>query len=283
MRQKRAKAYRKLMHLYSMSFGFRQPYQVLVDSEMCKSAVTQKLDFAKQLHTVLQGEIKPMITQCCIHELYLQGKTQQPAVDLAKNFERRKCNHREAIPGDECLESVVGDKNKHRYVIATQSHPLRVKLRSIPATPIVHINRSVMVLEPPSDITLRAKLLTEEQSLHATGQDLSLVDHPASEERPKKRKGPKGPNPLSVKKKKPNTVDTRKDKGLVAATAVTMGSKRKAEESEGEADEDDLVGSAIQNEISLPDSAAKKRRKRRRKNHTASGASIETSEVHVNT
>ena len=29
MRQKRAKAYRKLMSLYSMSFGFRQPYQVL--------------------------------------------------------------------------------------------------------------------------------------------------------------------------------------------------------------------------------------------------------------
>ena len=29
MRQKRAKAYRKLMGLYSMSFGFRQPYQVL--------------------------------------------------------------------------------------------------------------------------------------------------------------------------------------------------------------------------------------------------------------
>ena len=29
MRQKRAKAYRKLMALYSMSFGFRQPYQVL--------------------------------------------------------------------------------------------------------------------------------------------------------------------------------------------------------------------------------------------------------------
>jgi len=29
MRQKRAKAYRKLMTLYSISFGFRQPYQVL--------------------------------------------------------------------------------------------------------------------------------------------------------------------------------------------------------------------------------------------------------------
>ena len=49
-----------------------------------------------------------MITQCCIHELYLSGKQHQPAVDLAKSFERRKCNHREAIPEYECLSSVVG-------------------------------------------------------------------------------------------------------------------------------------------------------------------------------
>lgn len=53
--------------------------------------------------------------------------------------------------------SRLGEKNKHRYVVATQSHPLRVKLRSVPGTPIVHINRSVVVLEPPSDVTLKAK------------------------------------------------------------------------------------------------------------------------------
>ena len=115
-----------------------------------------------------------MITQCSIHELYMQGGDQQPAVDLAKLFERRKCNHREAIPGDDCLQSVVGsswnhplrnahsssfsgEMNKHRYVIATQSQPLRVKLRGIPGTPIVHINRSVIVLEPPSEATVKAK------------------------------------------------------------------------------------------------------------------------------
>jgi hypothetical protein len=45
----------------------------------------------------------------------------------------------------------------HRYVIATQSHPLRVDLRAIPGVPIVHINRSVMVLEPASDVTLQFK------------------------------------------------------------------------------------------------------------------------------
>ena len=57
--------------------------------------------------TVLQGTVKPstfllsthahltaiigtVTTQCSIHELYLQGKSQQPVVDLAKTFERRK-------------------------------------------------------------------------------------------------------------------------------------------------------------------------------------------------
>ncbi|EPT04253.1 hypothetical protein FOMPIDRAFT_1114186 [Fomitopsis schrenkii] len=206
MRQKRAKAYRKLMSLYCMSFGFRQPYQVLVDSEMCKASVAQKLDFAKQVETVLQGTVKLMITQCCIHELYLQGKTQQPAVDLAKTFERRKCNHREAIPGDECLASVVGETNKHRYVIATQSHDLRVKLRAIPAVPIVHINRSVMILEPPSKATLEAKESAEEQILHPSAPEIAaLPSSGAPAEPPKKKKGPKGPNPLSVKKKTSKT------------------------------------------------------------------------------
>ena len=78
MRQKRAKAYRKLMSLYCMSFGFRQPYQVLgkygrkhyvmaykansyniVDSEMCKASISHKIDLAKQLGVVLQGTVKP--------------------------------------------------------------------------------------------------------------------------------------------------------------------------------------------------------------------------------
>ena len=52
---------------------------------------------------------------------------------------------------------LTGETNKHRYVIATQSAPLRNKLRGIPAVPVVHMNRSVMILEPPSDATLDAK------------------------------------------------------------------------------------------------------------------------------
>ncbi|KAF9478048.1 Fcf1-domain-containing protein [Pholiota conissans] len=299
MRQKRAKAYRKLMHLYCTTFGFRQPYQILgergsyhlvessdkiiivvVDSEMCKSAVSQKLDFTKQLFTVLQGDVKPMITQCCIHELYLQGREQQPAVALAKSFERRKCNHREPIAGDDCLESVIGETNKHRYVVATQSHPLRAKLRSIPATPIIHINRSVTVLEPPSDATLQAKARTEEQKLHAGAPDLVLVDTSTfQEEKPKKRKGPKGPNPLSVKKKKaPEGSKSNTPKNKIGADeAVKAGSKRKAEHS----DEDDDHALIPESESAQLTNAStfSKRRKRRRKANTVNSSQVQNAEA----
>ena len=105
----------------------------LVDSEMCETAVSQKIDFLARIESVLVGTVKisecsfhpspppppphlhlicpsgtSVITQCCIHELYIRGISHQPAVDLAKSFERRKCNHREAIPGNECIASLVG-------------------------------------------------------------------------------------------------------------------------------------------------------------------------------
>jgi U3 small nucleolar RNA-associated protein 23 len=51
----------------------------------------------------------------------------------------------------------AGDTNRHRYVIASQSQPLRSRLRAVPGVPIVHVNRSVMILEPPSDATLKVK------------------------------------------------------------------------------------------------------------------------------
>ncbi|OBZ79216.1 rRNA-processing protein utp23 [Grifola frondosa] len=208
------------MSLYSMSFGFREPYQVLVDSEMCKEAVSHKIELMKQLGVVLQGATKPMITQCCIHELYLQGKQQQPAVDLAKTFERRKCNHREAIPGDDCLASVVGDTNKHRYVVAT--HPKSC-------------GRNCAVYQP--DATLRAKHLVEEQALHPKAPEIaSLPSTEPAEPLRKKRKGPKGPNPLSVKKKaKPNaSTEWPKEKGMhkEGSGEARAGEKRKRVEAD---------------------------------------------------
>ncbi|KIP12024.1 hypothetical protein PHLGIDRAFT_98791 [Phlebiopsis gigantea 11061_1 CR5-6] len=272
MRQKRAKAYRKLMAAYSLTFGFRQPYQVLADSLICKEAVEHKLDLVKQLGIVLQGTVKPMITQCCIHELYLQGKGVQPVVDLAKTFERRKCNHKEAIPGDECVSSVVGDSNKHRYVIATQSQPLRSKLRAISAVPVVHITRSVMILEPMSEISQQVKARAEQQILLPSSTETAKLaaTAPAAEGPPKKkRKGPKGPNPLSMKKKKPKQAESAPRPATKdAEKSVNLGEKRKRVD-------DEQVSPAP------PDAATSHghKRKHRRKGVSNASGSIQTLET----
>ncbi|KAF8508124.1 PIN domain-like protein [Gautieria morchelliformis] len=225
MRHKRAKAYKRLMALYHLSFGFREPYQVLVDSEMCSISTSLKMDLVKQFAIVLQGSVKPMITQCSIVELYKLGPSEQAAVELAKTFERRKCNHREAISGNECIASVVGDSNKHRYVIACQSQVMRASLRGVPGVPIVHLNRTVMVLEPPSDATIQAKRRAEEKALLPSDPEQKQIKTDGPVDVPKRKKGPKAPNPLSVKKKKVRTDDSNQTTGQTKA-----GGKRKLEE-----------------------------------------------------
>ena len=99
-----------------------------------------------------------VITQCCIQALYDQGSEGQAAVEMAKEFERRKCNHFKPRPEDECMLQMAGESNQNRYVIATQSLDLRTLLRKIPGTPIVYIARSVVLLESPSDQTMAKKL-----------------------------------------------------------------------------------------------------------------------------
>jgi len=245
------------MSMFSTSFGFRQPYQVLVDSIMCETAVSSKMDFDTQMQSVLVGSVKLMITQCCIHELYLKGKSYQPAVDLAKSFERRKCNHKEAIPGDECIAAVVGESNKHRYVVATQSQPLRVSLRAVPGVPIVHVNRAVMILEPASDATLRTKHCAEQDALAPSTSERAVLNvaTPQVEYVPKKKRGPKGPNPLSVKKKaRKQSVQEPKKASFTRVDGgeqVEVIGKRKRDESDSDGDA----------------SSAKPKRRRRRKSH----------------
>lgn len=77
MRAKRSKKYRKLMHQYELTFGFREPYQVLgmalarsyftsdiltcllVDSNFLRAVSSFKMDLIPALERTLQGKVKP--------------------------------------------------------------------------------------------------------------------------------------------------------------------------------------------------------------------------------
>lgn len=213
MRQKRAKAYKKQMNIYTHTFKFREPYQTIVDDELVLSCDKASFDLVKGLERTIQAETKPMITQCSMQALY--ATENQRAIDMAKRFERRRCNHppKDPKPPAECIESIVNIEgiNKHRYVVASQSARLRRRLRAVPGVPLIFMNRSVMVMEPASDASKRAAALSENAKLSAGLNDskVGYVDKQEEisvEEPKKKRKGPSEPNPLSVKKKKTTPV-----------------------------------------------------------------------------
>jgi U3 small nucleolar RNA-associated protein 23 len=256
MKAKRAKQYRKLMHQYGLHFGFREPYQVLLDAGTIQAAARFKMKLGAMLENTLHGQIKPMITQCCIRHLYnIQALTPQEKVEkdgwieAAKSAERRRCGHHELeepLSAVECLESVVDSKgsgrNQHRYVVASQDEEVRRKMRGIAGVPLVYINRSVMILEPMAGATEDVREREEKLKIRSglrnasagvkrkrdnSNEQASLeADAAAATERePKKRKvkGAKGPNPLSVmKSKKPKPQHTTDDQPKAPKQAAVL-------------------------------------------------------------
>ncbi|AGO11271.1 AaceriACR011Cp [[Ashbya] aceris (nom. inval.)] len=213
MRQKRAKAYKKQMLVYNHTFKFREPYQVLVDDLIVLETNKSSFDLLKGLKRTLQAEVKPMITQCCMQKLY--DTKNQDAIAQAKLYERRRCNHvKEPKEPIDCLQSVVAvnGHNRHRYIVASQDIAIRRALRRVPGVPLVYINRSVMVMEPLSSSSEQVSRDAEQQKLFkglndpkytGTVENSTAADVEPAEGAPKlKRKGPKAPNPLSMKKRK---------------------------------------------------------------------------------
>ncbi len=229
MKLKRAKAYRKLMHQYSLQFGFREPYQVLLDSAILEDAYRFKIDLGPRLEGVLQGKVKLMVTQCSIRHLYNARPKNNALIEQAKDYERRRCNHHELqdpLSSLECLSSVVDPKgnmtNKHRYIVASQDREVRAHMRKIAGVPLAYISKSVMIMEPMNSVTevqrdreerLKFRAGLKEQRKPEPGQkrkrdrqdgaNKDLFCESTGDARPQKKKrqkGPKEPNPLSVRK-----------------------------------------------------------------------------------
>ena len=184
-----------------------------------------------------------------MRHLYLLKTLPQPTKDAliltAKSMERRRCNHHvldEPLSTLECFNSVIDPRNsgtnKNRYVVASQDEDVRKYCRGIKGVPLVFVKRSVMVMEPMavgsvnaregmerekfrSGLKTRGTALVGKRKRDEDGGNATAAEGQAAEqntendERAGKRKkvrGPKGPNPLSVKKPKKTTVDDQKEK-----------------------------------------------------------------------
>ncbi|KAL8752427.1 MAG: hypothetical protein Q9184_005734 [Pyrenodesmia sp. 2 TL-2023] len=248
------------------------------------------MDLLGGLERALHGKIKPMITQCSIRHLYTLSVPQfekDPLILLAKSMERRRCNHHELddpLSTLECLSSVVDPKksatNKNRYVVASQEEEVRRFCRGVKGVPLVYVKRSVMILEPMAESTVsvkegieRDKFRTglrarpgkrkreEEESKRAgvegtedKGGAYDSVSLERKSPKQKRARGPKGPNPLSVKKSKKDKEGQEEEGGSTDLVAEEPG---------GHTDKADGIITRKSDDIEAPSGKRKRRRKRK--------------------
>ncbi|KAH7026321.1 Fcf1-domain-containing protein [Microdochium trichocladiopsis] len=291
-RAKRSKDNRKLMEKFSMNFGFRKPYQVLMDADFVIEGTRCKMEIVKRLEDNLhaRGDVKPMITQCSMRHLY--ARKTEPGVDAAieeakNNYERRRCGHHpdqypEPLSAFECVRSVVDPKdsgvNKHHYICAVNDDELRASLREVAGVPLLYIRRSVMTLEPMAEVSAKARSREERSKFRAEikkvvgdkrkrtedddedSEDEKQGSKSANPEAKKRKKtyGQKLPNPLSIKKKKPQPSNGSAAPGSATKSRPRDGPQKPQQEGgEGEAE--------------------KKKRKRKPKNKSATDGGAEGS------
>ncbi|KAL8700651.1 MAG: hypothetical protein Q9201_005337 [Fulgogasparrea decipioides] len=212
------------------------------------------------LERILHGKVKPMITQCSIRHLYtlpVPQSEKDPLILLAKSMERRRCNHHELenpLSTLECYSNIIDPRksatNRHRYVVASQEEEVRRFCRGIKGVPLVYVKRSVMILEPMAEGSVGVKEGMErdkfrtglqgragkrkrdvegEQPTGNIGEDHEIagVERGEGSEEPMQKKkrvrGPKGPNPLSVKRSKKREKPEQIHEAISPVTAEDSG------------------------------------------------------------
>ncbi|KAF3398841.1 rRNA-processing protein utp23 [Talaromyces pinophilus] len=135
MRAKRSKKYRKLMHQYELTFGFHEPYQVLVDSNFLRAVHQFKMELIPALERTLQGKAKPLLSKCSLAAIMaaqpINPKMNKPYrpwhLPPPTELPLRHCSHNnDDAPIDEveCLLSLLCPntdtmRNKEHYILAT--------------------------------------------------------------------------------------------------------------------------------------------------------------------
>lgn len=229
MKIKRYKKVNRHIKFYANNFGFRPPYQLLVDGTFCHAALKvrnvknspkfiyriffililkNQVNIADNIPKYLQAEIKLLTTQCAVIEAESLGYKVFGALQILKQYAIHKCGHEgKPKPGASCFLSMCNKNNEKHYIVATQDRDLQKKLRAIPGVPILYLYQKAPVLEKPSDETVEVaqkKFSTlnewEKSQVERLRQENGLVQE-KSVKKPKKLKK-KEPNPLSCKKKK---------------------------------------------------------------------------------
>lgn len=214
MKIKRYKHAKKVTNFYFRNFNFHWPHQVLFDGTFTNAALVSHCEIRDQLQKYLGGQVRFMTSSCALHETKSLGHKLHGAFVLLSSYETVECRHTKPIIASECFRQLVKDGNTNHYFVATQDPDLTRTINKIPGVPLLYISGKTIILEKPSLASIRtADKLASKRSLLTSYEQETLQKLKGSAERPsvpsakRKRRGPKEPNPLSVKKKQKRGVE----------------------------------------------------------------------------
>lgn len=233
MRLLRAKAGRKSLAFYRVAFGLQSPYRVLLDGTFIQHALkTVKTSIVDRLHKLFgKGDLRLFVARAVVAELEELGEACAEAV----NFIGQSCRlvgprRKNLLPEDAMVELASSDE--HHYTVATQDEALKKRLRAIPGVPVIAFSGTVLAIESPSAVSLRAAAKAERDRSRPNEAERDLAKRlGASQKTPKvvlrrTKKRAAAPNPLSCLKKK-TAKRGRDEDGTTSVRATTKRRRRR--------------------------------------------------------
>ena len=218
------------------------PFTVLVDGNFVHAVTTKNYDVEEHLSRILDvesGRCAMVTTGSVYDELRTLasgegGDAFKPSCAAASRLKRLRvggggsCN--DSLTPAESILKLIGQHNRHKYVVATQDAELQAKLRKIPGVPIVFFARAMLIMEAPSDASNVFYQSRESKKLAPKKEERraleGIQEHPKEGKKPsrKKRKGPKQQIRFHVRKQKRKS---RGEKRLMMLIMVQVLRERK--------------------------------------------------------
>ncbi|ALC40029.1 CG17652 [Drosophila busckii] len=222
----------KTLVFFATNFDYREPYQVLIDATFCQAALQHKIIIEEQIKKYFQCQAKLLTTQCVILEAEALGAPLTGATSIVKQFHVHKCGHEgKPVAAADCIKSMTKD---NRYIVASQDRRLQQSLRKIPGRCLLYLHKATPVLEAPSDASKKCVQKRTKQLM--LGKQVAKIDYMKQQQgicttendgTPKKKKGPKNPNPLSCKKSKKQKESPQQILHRVEQTTLTKAKRKR--------------------------------------------------------
>lgn len=214
------KACRRTLAFYRQFYGVSPPFTALIDGTFAKAALKYKVNINEQLPRYLDAEVRIYTTRCVLRECEALGSLLYGPLVVLRQFSELPCLHKNPVKPSNCLLMHAKTRDsKEKCMIGTQDEILSDQLRNIPGCPLLFISHANLLVEAPSAVSRADAEKSNTMSCKNEKSDDPQIEALRELKRKilgektthevkvgRRRKGPKGPNPLSCKKKKKRNI-----------------------------------------------------------------------------